>query len=974
MTYLPRFSDPWVLLLLLIVPWGIFVGVRIRSLASARKWVAVTLRTVIFLSIIFALAGMEIIKRSDRLAVFFLLDHSSSVSEDLRLMSAQWVRNAADTYMGNKDEAGVIVFGTDASVELSVAPKLGRGPASGLGEVLSVVGGEQTDMAGALRLAMAAFPQGYMRRVVLISDGNETLGSILEEVKQAQGDGIAVDVVPLNIAAGEEVRVRAVSAPNQTGTDEPFQLRIVVESEQEADARLHLYQRVGGSRRMLRPQDVHLQKGDNVFLFTQELGQPGFYEYEVRVESDSDTIAANNEGRAFTMVHGEPTVLYVEGNASRSTYLEPALLSEGVRVKRIDPLSMPSSPAQLQNYDAVILSDVSSTDLSTDQMQVLEAMVRDQGIGLVMIGGPDSFGAGGYMDTPVERALPVDMDIKQRKILPRGALVTILHTCEFPDGNAWARDIALASLNVLSSQDLMGCVGYMYNTGDSWIFDLQPVGDRSKMRGLITSGSTQIGDMPAMGPSMQMAYNALKNADAAVKRVVLISDGDPGAPSASLISAYVAEKISVSTICINPHSGSDESMLEGVAQATGGRYYFVSDPRNLPQIFTKEAMVVKRGVLIEKEFTPAMRHDSELLLGLANAPMPPLRGYVVTTPKENATIPLVSHEGDPVLAHWRYGLGKSVAFTSDVTNRWAADWLGWEGFNRFWAQTVRWAVREVTPSTFAVETKLIDGKGHVRIDAVDENGAFINFLRPKGIVTSPEFEREELELTQTGPGIYEASFDTEGSGVYMVNLMYQTPDGTTGTIPTGLAVDYSREYEYNTSNLPLLEQMASIGGGRMLESGSNPFQHDLVASATVTPLWRYLLILAACLLPIEIFVRRVVIPLYVFYDPILRAMRWVPGLGRLLRGPLLRPAAVTGAYRAVTGSLPVKGEVANESFGTRVRGVVVKRAVSAPGEDGEALVPEAPGHSSYTQKLLAAKDRAQREHMGKIDDDEDQES
>jgi len=954
MTYLPRFAYPWMLLFLVLVPWSVYAGVKIRSLARGRKWTAIVLRTVILLCLVAALAGMEMVKRSDRLAVFFLLDQSNSIAEELRRSSAQWVRNICEQFMTSKDEAGVIVFGEDASVELNVAPTLG------MREVRSYVGGDQTDLAAAMRLATAAFPQGYMRRMVVFSDGNETRGKALEEAKLAHAEGIAVDVIPLDTGGTQEVRVREVTAPTQANADEPFQLRIVVSAEQACGGTLQVYQRLGKQRRMMAPQEVPLQRGDNVFLLTQELGSAGFYEYEVSIASDADTVSENNMGRAFTTVHGEPTVLYVEGNPEHSTYLEAALIAEGLRVVRMEPAGLPSSLAGMQGFDSVVLSDVSAARLSSEQLSLIEAMVRDHGIGLVMIGGPESFGAGGYLDTPVERTLPVDMDIKQRKILPRGALAVVMHTCEIQDGNVWAREIALAALNVLASQDLMGALGYLHNSGDTWLFDLQPVGDKTQMRRTITRASTQIGDMPATGPTLQMAFDALQDAHAAVKRVILISDGDPAAPSNSLLRKYAAAKIPISTVSIATHSINDKNMLSNVARATGGQYYDVVNPQNLPQIFSKEAAVVKRGVLIEKEFTPQALHDSELLFGLAGATIPPLRGYVVTVPKDNATIPLVSHEGDPVLAHWRFGLGKAAAFTSDVTNRWAADWVGWEGFNRFWAQTVRWTLREIAPTNFRIETRLQDGQGYVRVDAVDESGKFINFLRPKGVVTTPAYDRTDLDLEQTGPGIYEGVFPVRGSGVYLINLTYQREDGSTGMIPAGLAVDYSREYEYHTTNLPLLENAALTGGGRLLQAEENPFRHDLVASPTITPMWPWLALVALCLFPFEIFVRRVVVPVGAVVEVVWRMLRWLPGLKRLIPKPAKRRVVATGTYSSGVARTHDfgTGAPAAESFGQVVTAAPLAARTGVPEGDAGETPTKPAGHTDYTQQLLAAKERA----------------
>jgi uncharacterized membrane protein len=951
MDIVPRFAFPLFLLLLALVPWSIYIGMRIRSLRAGRKWTAITLRTMILLCIIGALAGAEIVKKNDQLAVFFLLDQSNSIPQEQRQAAAQWVRNATDAYMSanvSEDQAGVIVFGDDASIEQKIGGK------SGLDEIRSYIEGDGTDLAEAIRLAMAAFPQGFMRRVVILSDGNETEGSILEETKIAQAAGVEVNTVPLHIESGSEVRVREVTAPGQTSAGEPFQLRIVVYSDQDAPAVLQVYQRAGNDRRMLPPQDVQLQQGDNVFLLTQELTAPGFYEYEVNIESPADTVLANNVGRTFTTVQGEPTLLFVESAPENAPHLIPALEAEGLQVEQVTPFELPTTLAQFQAYDAVVLSDISATDLTSVQLNILEAMVRDHGIGLVMLGGPNTFGAGGFLDTPVEKALPVSMDIKQRKILPRGALAVVMHTCEIPDGNVWAREIALAALNVLASQDLMGVLGYMWNDGDSWIHGLSAVGDKRAIARAIRDGAEQIGDMPDVGPTLKMAYTALNNADAAVKRVIMISDGDPAAPGRGLLNDFAAAKIAVSTICIAPHSSNDQNMLKAVANATGGTFYFVSNPNNLPQIFTKEAAVVKRGLLIEEEFTPLAYHDSELLYGVADK-LPALLGYVVTTPKENATVPLVSHEDDPVLAHWRYGLGKAVAFTSDVSARWATQWLGWEGFNRFWAQTMRWAMRDVTPSNFQVTKTIRDGKGHIRIDAVDEQGKFVNFLRPGARVTAPDFAQIDLELSQTGPGIYEGSFPVDTTGVYVANIAYETPGGEQQSLTTGLSLDYSREYEYNTSNLPLLEHVAAVGGGKVMTTGDNPFEHNLSASATVTPLWTYLLAIAACLLPLEIFVRRVMLPYGAMFAATQAALRRVPGVRRIVPAPKRRAAPATGTYRAATEAQRFEfGQAAPPaSFGE----VAPPPSMGTTPETPSDAAPK-PAPSAYTQQLLAAKERA----------------
>ena len=957
MTVFPRFSEPWALLLLLFVPLTIWAGTKIRSLGPGRKWFVIMMRSLILSSLIAALAGAEIVRITDRLAVFFLLDRSDSIPEGARTEAAEAVRVMCETFMTTRDEAGVIAFGGEASIELAVAPSME------LGEIQSFIDGEQTDVAAAVRLALAAFPQGYMKRIVLLTDGNETQGAALEEVKLAQASGAAVDVIPLEIAGVNEVRLREVVAPARANADEPFKLQVVVKADQDCEATLRVYQRLGSGKRLMQAQPVTLQKGENAFALRQELDTPGFYEYEATIECDSDTVMANNEGRAFSLIHGEPSVLYVDTEPSQSTYLEPALQAEGIRVVRGGLESIPGSLAQFQLYDAVVLANVSATDLTIEQIKSLEAVVRDLGIGLVMIGGSESFGAGGYHDSAVERALPVRMDIKQRKIMPRGALVLVMHTCEIPDGNAWSRDIGIAALNVLSSQDLMGALAYNYPDGDGWVYKLQPVGSKHMMRRALNTPN--IGDMPDVQPTLQMAYDALVDADAMVKRVIMTSDGDPAAPSTGLLTKFADAGIPVSTVCVSPHRPNDQQMLRWVADMTGGKFYLVTNPYNLPQIFTKEAAVVKRSLLYEKPFIPLPQHGSELLRGAIEEGFPPLQGYVVTSAKDNATLALVSPQGDPVLAHWRYGLGKSVAFTSDVTTRWAPDWVSWDGFGRFWAQAVRWAVRDLSPSSFRIDTRVRDGMGYVKIDAVDDQGRFVNFLRPRAVVSGPppDFAQTQVDLLQTGPGIYEARFPVREKGIYMLNMVCTMPDGSERMIPAGLSLNYSKEYEYNTTNRALLEQLVDVSGGNLLTATDNPFQHDLETTPTITPIWQFLVAFSACLFPIEIFTRRVVFSLHPLWAWSAKVLRAVPGVKRLIRPPKQKRGRVTGIYGGM--ARPSRGRV----YTAASTELPASSAGRGPGEDDdlapglsehadEPAAPAAPGHSEYTRQLLAAKERA----------------
>ncbi|MFP4501319.1 MAG: VWA domain-containing protein [Candidatus Hydrogenedentota bacterium] len=955
MSWFPRFADPWALWLLLLVPWSVYVGAKIRSLPRARKWTAITLRALILTAVILALANMEMVYKGDRLVVYFLLDHSNSIPETQRQQAVQEVRNLCEQFQGDKDDAGIIVFGENASIEQK------PGPGLAIDMVRSYVNGEATDVASALRLASAAFPQGVMRRIVLLSDGNETTGAALEEAKVAQADGVGLDAVPIRIGGTREVRIREVRAPQRTAADEPAQLRIVVNATSPGPAILRIYRQTGlGGERVrdaLPPQRVMLEQGDNVFVLNQELLAPGAYEYEVRIESDADSIAENNTGRAFTTVRGAPEVLIVANAPEEVAHLAEVLEAEGLRVTTIDPFAFPTSPGRLLSYGSIVLANVNSTQFTRGQLGILGALVRDQGTGLVMVGGPQAFGAGGYHETPVEEALPVSMDIKQRKVMPSCALVLVIDKSGSMAGEKvqMAKRAAIETVELLGAEDYIGVVGF---DGDSyWVVDMQPAAGKSRI--IQTIGAIGAGGGTHMYPALEQAYDALSQNSANLKHCIVLSDGNsqPG-DFAGIMQQMAAEKITVSAVALG--HDADQQLLSTIARGGGGRYYFTDNPYDIPQFFTREALVMQNNMVIEEDFTPVPKHESEVLRGITAGALPPLHGYVVTTPKDNTTVALASHEDDPVLAHWRYGLGKSVAFTSDASQRWAGEWLGWDGYRPFWVQAVRYTLRSIATGDFEVEVTREDNRGRIRVDAVDRSGQFVNFLQPKAVVTTPDTGPRTLDLEQTGPGIYEATFPAVESGVYLANVTYMDPQGNAHMAPAGLAVDYAREYAYHEANLPWLESLAAIGGGQVLAPGDSPFRHGLEASATVHPMWHWLVILAACLLPLEILVRRVVIPMAVVAAFCLRMLRRLPGMKRLVRPPRPTQAPATGVYYAAEGRAIGPAQAPTYARPTPAAPVPAEETSGAE-QPSQETEPPRRGRSDYTSRLLEAKERAQQQ-------------
>jgi hypothetical protein len=381
----------------------------------------------------------------------------------------------------------------------------------------------------------------------------------------------------------------------------------------------------------------------------------------------------------------------------------------------------------------------------------------------------------------------------------------------------------------------------------------------------------QVGDMPAFGGTMQMAYRELTTGrarDAAQKHVIILSDGDAQGPGAGTLARYKQAKITVSTIAIGWGAHVMPGVMQQIAKSTGGKYYAARNPRQLPQIFIKESKVVRRPLIVDEPFQPQLMDAySDLLAGVgASEAFPPLGGMIMTSPKEspNVVIPIVraTDDGeDPVLAHWQYELGKTVAFTSGYWPKWGEQWMPWPKFAKLWAQIVRWTMRQDTPASFDTHTKVEGDRGLIVIDALDKDASYLNQLQLPGTVVGPGRDAVPLEFTQTGPGHYEAEVDITKAGQYLSNIQIHGMDGRPlGTIRTGFSVPFSPEYRDLIPNEALLRQVAETTGGRWLDGPAEEadvFSHDLPPTEAKRPAWEW--VLAWLLLPmflLDVAVRR----------------------------------------------------------------------------------------------------------------------
>jgi uncharacterized membrane protein len=872
-----QFDKPiWLLLILLIVP-VFFIGRRsIGGLSRTKATVVFALRSLVIVMLAVALAEPVWARRGEGVTVTILLDRSNSVPLALKKSSADFMRRAVDAKDDPVDRVAVISIGRESSI--AALPDAYSGVPDD--QALDPADLTATNLADGMRIALALVPDDTANRIVLVSDGNETIGNVMEAAELARANNIPIDVLALEYEHDHEVIFERINAPARAREGQSLPIKLVMRSQGEATGTVHLT--MNGEPQDLDPSTagtglaVTLKPGTEVIPLTVAVQDPGPVRFAATFEPDTgvgDT-PQNNTAVAVTFVGGQGRVLIVDDGTVESAPLAQALTEAGVAFQISPPEALVGGLVYLSGFDAVVLANIPRYAITPEQDKMLHAYVHDLGGGLIMLGGPESFGAGGWNDSEVAKALPVRLDPPQTRQIQRGALALIMHSCEMAQGNYWGEQVAIASIKALSRLDYLGIIEYNWQAiglnGCSWAFPLQIVGD--KQPALAAVKQMAVGDMPDFGSSMKLAYDGLLPLSSGSKHVVIISDGDPAAPPTALVNAFAAAGITITTVMVAGHgSPADNMMMQQIASRTGGRFHNVTDPKKLPQIFIQEAQLVSRSLIVEGDtFRPQV--VSQLpgpIEGFAQVPS--ITGYVLTAMREGVSnVPIVSRttEGDdPIFAYWNFGIGKTIAYTSDITGRWGQAWVSWSQFRAFWEQAIRWAMRPSSPANVLVTTRQDGDRAIVEVEAVDLDASFINFLRTSAVVLRPDSAAEPFSLQQVGPGRYRGEFRTFEEGPYLVNVSYAAGGGENalqGSVQAAVTVSYPPEFAAVKHNKALLEKVAHATKGRVLEAGSPEAmalfdRTNLEIPRTNKPVWDLLVILAASLFLLDVASRRIAV-------------------------------------------------------------------------------------------------------------------
>jgi Ca-activated chloride channel homolog len=821
-------------LFLLFIPVLYLLFLYIKKNRKKEFYIIAGLRAAIFTLLILALTVPQILLPVKGQHVIFLVDRSDSVrgSDDAAL---EWLEESIKS-KGKEDAFSVVTMGKDVFLEQGLSKEN-----QSLAEFHTDVNGGETDIEAGIGFAASILPRESAGRIILLSDGNETVGSSKEAAKLLKNRNIELDTVLINQAKQEDMSISQLDVPPSMYKGEEAQISLTIDSNTSKKTTV----RISVNDQDVLTEKVDVKEGTNVYRFSYKVEETGMTVFKGEIASENDTFIENNAMYSVSNVKGTPKVLVVQGKESGE--IDGILESAGLLVDVIAPEKLPTVLSGYLQYQSIIFNNVPGTVISENQMNLIERAVKEFGTGFIMAGGDESFGLGGYFKTPIESLLPVDMDIKGKKEMPSMGLIIVMDRSGSMMGNKieLAKEAAARSVELLREEDTLGFIAF---DDRPWVIvETAPLKDKKKtveeILSITPGGGTEI------YPSLAMAYEELSDLKLQRKHIILLTDGQSatGGDYESLIEEGKEKNITLSTVAIG--SDADRGLLEDLAIQGSGRFYDVTDASVIPSILSRETVMATRTYIEDHPFYPASVPNPNWSF-LVEGGVPQMNAYIATTPKSRANVPFMSEKEDPVLAEWQYGMGHSIAFTSDFSGKWSGDWARWEK----WPAFVNHLVTRTLPQYETEPYKItLDKKsGNTIVELQSPSG---NSLPLETAVVSEKGERIATNTRLVAPGRYELTLP-DSSGMYFLNVKQTDQSGNVHVYQTGFTVPYSEEYLLKSGNKDLMQELAGMTGGKELTAAKDSFRDTASKSYLKQPISQWLILLAFLLFFIEITIRR----------------------------------------------------------------------------------------------------------------------
>ena len=855
-----QFTNPGYLKFLYALPvfWIVSIFVY-RHLPLSKIIVSAFLRSMVFLLVVIVLAGLSGKNESKReISAVFLVDMSDSITWE----GKEWMWNYVKGLSGSLDDKikkGVVVFGGESKVitpELTEDLELEKL----LGSITeSNISTDRTDIASGIMAAVGIIPEDSSKIVILLTDGNQNLGEVERAALMAAGNDVKVFVAsPPDVQKAGEILIKKVVVPKEINEGEMINIKVVIENSNDRAVKGDL--RLNNKDAVLKEWDTEFKSGISVFEVPYKSEEKGFIKFNANLDVEDDGLdldKENNSKFAFVNVTDKTRLLYINGAKSQKMYLPDALEDKTIDVEIKNPDQIPKTLQEYIKYDSIIFSNVSRDSISDEQMTLIEKYVKDYGGGFVMTCGTNITAEGGYSGTKIEEILPVKIiggDPPKKEKKSRLSLILIIDKSGSMLGKKmlFAKKASIELLKQLKPSDNFGIVAF--DTSPYTIVELKSNEAAKKeiirkLSMLNADGGTDI------FPAMDMAYRQIRQKNSKVNHVILLSDGNTKSiyyHYNKMITKFQQAHITVSTIALGTWLVNTK-LLEDIAKKTKGQFYQISDIIRLPRLIVKDSeFFVSQSDFHEEHFYPQINQESQILKGIYDKQFPPLKGHTIIEAKENVEVPLVTNimgKTDPILADWRYGLGKVVIYASDANARWSSKWINWAMFNKFWSQVVRWSMRDISKANYDIKVKSDDDTVSLQIESSSllEDGTKLAVS-----IISPDYagNGQDLLMKQVAPKRFISELKDVDPGIYNLKIS-RTRDGkvidfkTKGLLVPEKIVTKPLEYAVQGNNTTQLKNIAEITGGKY-----NPKKEDITVEEEEIIIFKSL---AGILIPLALF-------------------------------------------------------------------------------------------------------------------------
>ncbi len=778
-------------------------------------------------AILLALSEPVLTVPETRTATVVLVDTSDSISSD-DLARASALVNQLDGMRG-RNWMRVVPFAR------STRPLEAGEISHGVSLHRTSLGGDATDIETALNESVAAIPPGYIPRIVLLSDGNENLGSTARAIAQAERLHIPVDAIPMSGRSEESIELTSVAMPAEAYSGEQIPIDLSLSSPRAGAAAVEIF--AEGKR--LGNETIQLNRGANTVRVHARVESSGATAISGIVRSEG--LGAVHFDRAVELQR--PKILYISQDPAGS---EQNLLA-AFKQADFDVTRDVAVPANaLKDTQLVVLNNLDLQATPAADKVKLEQYVNDGG-GLLLIGGERQVYKEEKQMDALDRVLPAKLVPPKT---PEGVCVALIID---KSSSMEGRKIDLARLSAsgvvdhLRPTDNIGIL--IFDNSFEWAVPMRRATDKADIKRLISGiapdGGTQI------APALSEAYRKVSSSDATAKHIVLLTDGiSEEGDSLELAREAHQHQVTISTVGLG--QDVNRSYLEKVAGESGGKSYFLNEPQGLEQILLKDVEDYSGKTAVEKQLKPLVREKAEILDGIDMENAPPLKGYARFEAKPGAdTVLAINQEKqDPLYVRWEYGLGRSAVFSSDAKSRWAEAWVSWKGFDKFWINVARDLLSHNNQTEAGAEFEPASGDLVVTYRLAEN--AVVPAKIPKLYVMGPNGFQRSLRIERIADRVYRGRLHQKSfPGLFRIRPVEESQ-----LFPEVGLYSESQEGADRGVNEKLLREVASATGGRfnpqlnaVLDAGGRAFYVNW-------DLWPAMLLLAIALSIAELVSRK----------------------------------------------------------------------------------------------------------------------